>query len=91
MISILQNAGETLAGMRDGGVTLDPASGTPDDYAFLITTDPDVAKKYDMHDESEFWSDDDNGEVGSEDEESKKPQSYRWPGAKLKDGSITDY
>lgn len=24
-------------------------------------------------------------------EESKKPQSYKWPGAKLKDGSIADY
>lgn len=24
-------------------------------------------------------------------EESKKPQTYRWPGAKLKDGSIADY
>ena len=24
-------------------------------------------------------------------QESKKPQSYRWPGAKLKDGSIADY
>ena len=23
--------------------------------------------------------------------ESLKPQSYRWPGAKLKDGSIADY
>jgi hypothetical protein len=22
---------------------------------------------------------------------SKKPQNYRWPGAKLKDGSIPDY
>ena len=24
-------------------------------------------------------------------EEAKKPQSYKWPGAKLKDGSIADY
>ena len=24
-------------------------------------------------------------------EESKKPQSYKWPGAKLKDGSVADY
>ena len=23
--------------------------------------------------------------------ESKKPQTYRWPGAKLKDGSVGDY
>jgi galactonate dehydratase len=25
------------------------------------------------------------------DEESRKPQTYRWPGAKLKDGSVADY
>jgi galactonate dehydratase len=24
-------------------------------------------------------------------QESRKPQTYRWPGAKLKDGSIADY
>jgi hypothetical protein len=23
--------------------------------------------------------------------EAKKPQTYKWPGAKLKDGSISDY
>ena len=25
------------------------------------------------------------------DEEAKKPQSYKWPGMKLKDGSVADY
>ena len=25
------------------------------------------------------------------DEAAKKPQTYKWPGAKLKDGSIADY
>jgi galactonate dehydratase len=25
------------------------------------------------------------------DEEAKKPQTYKWPGAKLKDGSVADY
>ena len=29
-----------------------------DDYARLVTTDPDVAKKYDMVEESEFWDGD---------------------------------
>jgi hypothetical protein len=24
-------------------------------------------------------------------EESKRPQTYRWPGARLRDGSIADY
>jgi hypothetical protein len=38
---------------------LDPEGGTGDDYAHLVTTDPIVAKKYDMHDESEFWDEPD--------------------------------
>ena len=54
MISILSDATETLKKMRDDGVILDPESGTSDDYACLVTTDREVAKKYDMHDESEF-------------------------------------
>jgi hypothetical protein len=58
MISILRDAATTLTGMRDDGVTLDPEGGTSDDYLHLVTTDPDVARKYDMHDESEFWGND---------------------------------
>ncbi len=58
MISISQDAAETLKKMRADGVTLDPEGGTSDDYAHLVTTDPEVAKKYDMHDESEFLGDD---------------------------------
>jgi hypothetical protein len=57
MISTLREAANELARMRDDGVTLDPDGGTADDYAHLVTTDPDVARKYDMHDESEFWND----------------------------------
>ena len=60
MISTLKHAGETLAMMRDDGVTLDPEGGTSDDYAYLVTTDPEVAKKYGMHDESEFLGDNDD-------------------------------
>jgi hypothetical protein len=52
-IMLRQAAGE-LAAMKADGVTLEPARGTTDDYAYLVTTDPEVAKKYDMHDESEF-------------------------------------
>ena len=29
-----------------------------DDYIRLVTSDPDVAKKYDMHDEREFMGED---------------------------------
>ena len=45
--------------MLADGVTLDPDGGTADDYAYLVTTDPQVAKKYGMEDESEFFNDDD--------------------------------
>ena len=47
-----------LKQMKADGATADRASGTDEDYIYLVTTDPEVAKKYDMHDESEFLSDD---------------------------------
>jgi hypothetical protein len=58
MIAALQSAADTLREMLADGVTLDLESGTSDDYAHLVTTDPVIAKKYDMHDEKEFWGDD---------------------------------
>ncbi len=58
MISILHQSAETLRQMRADGIVLDPKGGTSDDYAHLVTTDPVIARKYDMHDESEFWGDD---------------------------------
>jgi hypothetical protein len=69
MILQLDDAAKTLKRMRDDGVTLDPAGGTSDDYAHLITTDPNIAKKYDMHVETEFWGSEDGlneGEMQSE-------------------------
>ncbi len=54
MISILPEAAETLKRMRDDRVTVDLERGMSSDCARLVTTDPKVAKKYDMHDESEF-------------------------------------
>jgi len=59
MVSNLRQAAEDLDKMRAAGVTLDPEGGTADDYAYLVTTDPEVAKKFDMHEESEFWGEDD--------------------------------
>jgi hypothetical protein len=50
----LRRAAQTLAAMRADGVTLDPEGGMEGDYVRLVTTDPDVARKYDMHEESEF-------------------------------------
>ncbi len=57
MSAILRDAADQLEEMRKDGVTLEPGGGTADDYAHLVTTDPEVAKKYDMIEESEFWSD----------------------------------
>ena len=58
MIAGLQSAADTLRSMLADGVTLDPQCSTLDNYACLVTTDPVIAKKYDMHDEKEFWGDD---------------------------------
>jgi hypothetical protein len=57
MIAGLHGAAATLEAMRADGVVLDP-DGIADDYARLVTTDPDVARKYDMQDEREFWGED---------------------------------
>jgi len=59
MIATLDAATDRLRKMKADGVVLDPEGGTADDYAHLVTTDPDIARKYDMHDESEFFGDDD--------------------------------
>jgi hypothetical protein len=71
MAETLRRAAETLAAMRADGVTLDPEGRTGDDYAYLVTTDPDVARKHDMHEESEFMGepeDEGDGEDGGEGE-----------------------
>jgi hypothetical protein len=62
MASRLQAAADTLRAMIADGVALDPDSGTSDDYAYLVTTDPVIAKKYDLHDEKEFLDEDDDHE-----------------------------
>jgi hypothetical protein len=58
MVAKLKAAAEELEAMRTAGVTLDSESSTDDDYAHLVTTDPDVANKFGMIEESEFWGDD---------------------------------
>ncbi len=62
MAAILEHAATELRAMMANGVVLDPDGGTSDDYAHLVTTDPDIAKKYDMHDESEFLDEADTDE-----------------------------
>ena len=73
MVTSLREAADLLAAMRADGVTLDPEGGTADDYAYLVTTDLEVAKKYDMHEETEFWGKgeaDEDHPQGNEDDES---------------------
>ena len=63
MIGSLRDAATTLQAMCKDGIVLETHGGTADDYAYLVTTDPVIAKKYDMHHETEFWSDpEDSGE-----------------------------
>ena len=65
MIASLRDAARALERMRADGVILDPEGGTADDYAHLVSSDPDVARKYGMHDEAEFLGEDtDNAEDG---------------------------
>ena len=59
MIDVLGGAVEELRQMKADGVTLDPAGGTADDHAHLVTNDASVAEKYGMHEESEFFGDED--------------------------------
>jgi hypothetical protein len=62
MIEGLQSAADTLRAMLADGVALAPEGGTSDDYAYLVTIDPTIAEKYDMHDETEFWEGDEEDE-----------------------------
>ena len=44
-----------LEAMRDDGVIIDTEAATSDGYYRLVTNDPDVAGKYGMEEESEYW------------------------------------
>ncbi|MCI0741144.1 MAG: nucleotidyltransferase family protein [Gemmataceae bacterium] len=63
MASSLCSAAETLQAMRADGVVLDTEGGTRDDYALLVTHDPDVAKKYNMVPESDFFDADEEESI----------------------------
>lgn len=58
MTQSLRGAADQLQAMLDDGVVLESSGGTSDDYALLVTTDPEIARKYDMRDESEFFGQD---------------------------------
>lgn len=73
MIQELQSAVDYLKQMREDGVVLDPEGGTADDYAHLVTSDPIIAKKYGMEDESEYF------ELDGEDEEEESTDDENSP------------
>lgn len=66
MIAMLGSAADELRKMQADGVVLDPQGGAVDDCVHLVTGDPEVARKYDLHEASEFFGDDDDdGDKGS--------------------------
>ncbi|MBM4000699.1 MAG: nucleotidyltransferase family protein [Planctomycetes bacterium] len=66
MIRMLRSAADRLDQMRKDGVVLDDESGVGDDYARLVTTDPTVAEKYGLVEESEYWEDEEEDAEPSE-------------------------
>ena len=67
MIQALRSAADELEATRKDGVTLDlDARGVGDDYAHLTTTDPEIAKKYDMVEESELWGEEEDNPSDAE-------------------------
>ena len=54
MIESLRAAADTLDEMRKAGVTLKDTAGAGDDYATLVTTDPEAAKRFGMEEEREY-------------------------------------
>ncbi len=55
MAELLPDAAQLLRAMQADGVMME--RGVADDHATLVTTDPLVAAKYDMVEESEYWPD----------------------------------
>lgn len=53
MVAHLRDAADYLEEMHSDGVQLDPDGDTANDYAFLYTYDPVVAKKYEMDEPDE--------------------------------------
>jgi Uncharacterised nucleotidyltransferase len=54
MIASLKAAADHLDEMRKAGVTLEDTAGVTGDYATLVTTDPEVAKRLGMEEEPEY-------------------------------------
>jgi Nucleotidyl transferase AbiEii toxin, Type IV TA system len=56
---------QLLRQMRTDGVVIDIEQSAAPGLAYLVCTDPEVARRYDMHEESEVWqdADDDTGDL----------------------------
>lgn len=46
MVVLLRSAADELAEMGKAGIILDPDGGASDDYARLVTEDPEIAEKF---------------------------------------------
>lgn len=68
MIVLLKDAAGMLEAMRIDGVLLEDNGGA-DNYVRLVTTDPEVARKYDMMEEHELWGRDEEDYRDDEDSE----------------------
>jgi hypothetical protein len=60
IIESLRAAADHLDGMRKAGVTLEENGGVGDDYATLVTTDPEAAQKFGMEEEREYLDEKDD-------------------------------
>jgi hypothetical protein len=60
MIESLRAAADQLDEMRRAGVILDDSSGIADDYATLVTTDPNVASKFGIEEGREYLDNEDD-------------------------------
>ncbi len=49
------------AAMQAEGIIVDPDRKTPPGQLYLVTTDAEVARKYDLQDEAEYWPEEDEG------------------------------
>jgi hypothetical protein len=56
----LREPTDPLDAMLADGVVIDEVKSARYKNEYLVTTDPEIARKYDMHDESEFWDADDD-------------------------------
>lgn len=57
LLGALDDPPELLRQMQRAGIAVDSDSDFEEGYVRLVTSDPELARRFDMHDESEFWSD----------------------------------